>query len=257
MPNDIRRVQLMINIRDMTVTYGGNPIFTNLSIQFEPGKITGIIGPNGAGKSTMIKAMLGLISKQTGEVTLDDKPVTKQLKRVAYVEQRAALDLSFPINVFDTVMTGTYPNLGLFRVPGAKENEAVTKALSDVKLSEFTKRQIGALSGGQLQRVFVARAIVQNADVIILDEPFVGIDMKSEVEIIAILKRWQAAGKTIIVVHHDLNKVTTYFDNLVIIKRGIVAAGPTADVFTKENIANAFSGDLSTILFADKESENA
>lgn len=247
----------MIKVRDMTVAYSGTPIFTNLSITFEPGKITGIIGPNGAGKSTMIKGILGLINKQSGQVTLHDKPITKQLKNIAYVEQRAAIDLTFPINVFDTVLTGTYPNLGLFKVPGLKEKEAANQALVDVKLTEFSKRQIGELSGGQLQRVFVARAIVQKADVIILDEPFVGIDMKSEAEIMTILKRWQSEGKTIIVVHHDLNKVTKYFDNLVIINRGIVASGITTEVFTKENITNAFSGDLSTILFSDKEPKHA
>ena len=231
----------MIKVRNMTVAYGGAPIFTDLSITFEPGKITGIIGPNGAGKSTMIKGILGLIHKQSGQVTLHDKPVSKQLKNIAYVEQRAALDLTFPINVFDTVLTGTYPNLGLFNVPGAKEKSASQQALADVNLSEFSQRQIGELSGGQLQRVFVARAIVQQADVIILDEPFVGIDMKSEAEIMSILKRWQEEGKTIIVVHHDLNKVTKYFDNLVIINRGVVASGTTSEVFTKENITTAFS----------------
>ncbi|CAK1239815.1 metal ABC transporter ATP-binding protein [Fructobacillus tropaeoli] len=243
----------MIKVRDMTVAYDSAPVFTNLSIQFEPGKITGIIGPNGAGKSTMIKGLLGLTSKQSGTATLADQPIAKQLKRIAYVEQRAALDLTFPINVLDTVLTGTYPNLGLFKVPGKKEEEAALAALTDVKLAEFSQRQISELSGGQLQRVFVARAIVQDADVIILDEPFVGIDMKSEADIMAILKKWRAAGKTIIVVNHDLNKVTTYFDDLVIINHGVVAHGQTQDVFTKKNITTAFSGDLSNILFDEEE----
>ncbi|CAK1228809.1 metal ABC transporter ATP-binding protein [Fructobacillus evanidus] len=243
----------MIKVRDMTVAYDSAPVFTNLSIQFEPGKITGIIGPNGAGKSTMIKGLLGLTSKQSGTATLADQPIAKQLKHIAYVEQRAALDLTFPINVLDTVLTGTYPNLGLFKVPGKKEEKAALAALTDVKLAEFSQRQISELSGGQLQRVFVARAIVQDADVIILDEPFVGIDMKSEADIMAILKKWRAAGKTIIVVNHDLNKVTTYFDDLVIINHGIVAQGQTQAVFTKKNIATAFSGDLSSILFDEEE----
>ncbi|GAP03412.1 Mn/Zn ABC transporter ATPase [Fructobacillus pseudoficulneus] len=243
----------MIKVRDMTVAYDSAPVFTNLSIQFEPGKITGIIGPNGAGKSTMIKGLLGLTSKQSGTATLADQPIAKQLKRIAYVEQRAALDLTFPINVSDTVLTGTYPNLGLFKVPGKQEEEAALAALTDVKLAEFSQRQISELSGGQLQRVFVARAIVQDADVIILDEPFVGIDMKSEADIMAILKKWRAAGKTIIVVNHDLNKVTTYFDDLVIINHGVVAQGQTQEVFTKKNITTAFSGDLSNILFDEGE----
>ncbi|WEV53972.1 metal ABC transporter ATP-binding protein [Leuconostocaceae bacterium ESL0723] len=243
----------MIQVRDMTVAYDGQPVFTNLSIQFAPGRITGIIGPNGAGKSTLIKGILGLIDRQSGVVTLNGSPISKQLKQVAYVEQRADLDLTFPINVFDTVLTGTYPNLGLFKVPGKPEKQAAMAALADVKLSEFAQRQIGELSGGQLQRVFIARAIVQNADVIILDEPFVGIDMKSEAEIVAILKQWQSQGKTVIVINHDLNKVTAYFDDLAVIDHGLVAFGKTEDVFTKENVATAFSGDLSTILFDEQE----
>lgn len=244
----------MIDIQDMTVVYDGTPVFKDLSIEFQSGKITGIIGQNGSGKSTLIKGMLGLISTESGDVTLNDQPIEKQLKKVAYVEQRSALDLTFPINVFDTVLMGTYPNLGLFRIPGKKEKELAEQALKDVNLSEFSQRQISELSGGQLQRVFVARAIVQNAEVIILDEPFVGIDMKSEADIMAILKQWKNDGKTIIIVHHDLNKVTSYFDNLVIIKKGegILAHGKTTKVFTKANITAAFSDDLSAILFEKK-----
>ena len=239
----------MIDVRNLTVVYDGNPIFENLNIKFESGKITGIIGQNGSGKSTLIKGMLGLINTQSGEVTLNEEPIDRQLKKIAYVEQRSALDLTFPINVMDTVLMGTYPNLGLFRVPGKKEKQIATEALADVHMSEFSNRQVSELSGGQLQRVFMARAIAQNAEVIILDEPFVGIDMKSEADIIAILKKWKNEDKTIIVIHHDLNKVTEYFDNLTIIKNGIFAYGPTKKVFTQTNISEAFSSDLSSILF--------
>ncbi|MDR3190456.1 MAG: metal ABC transporter ATP-binding protein [Lactobacillaceae bacterium] len=247
----------MIEVTDLTVGYASQPILSNLTINFEPGKITGIIGPNGAGKSTLIKGILGLIKRQGGLVELNGDPIAARLKNIAYVEQRAALDLSFPINVFDTVLTGTYPKLGLFKNPTMVDKKAVEGALNTVKLSDFGERQIGELSGGQLQRVFVARAIVQAADVIILDEPFVGIDMKSEAEIMAVFKAWQAVGKTIIVVHHDLNKVTSYFDNLAIINRGIIAHGPTQEVFNKANITKAFSGDLSAILFEGEERQDA
>ena len=220
----------------MTVGYTSTAVFEDLSVKFEPGKITGIIGPNGAGKSTLIKSILGLIKKQAGDVKLDGQEVSKVRQKTAYVEQRANLDMSFPINVFDVVLTGTYGRLGLFKSPGAKEKAAASDELS----------------GGQLQRVFVARAVVQEAEVVILDEPFVGIDMKSEADIMRILKLWRDQGKTIIVIHHDLNKVTEYFDDLVIMNHGIVAAGPVADVYTRENIGHAFSADLGNVLFEDK-----
>ncbi|MBM7616738.1 iron/zinc/copper transport system ATP-binding protein [Weissella uvarum] len=243
----------MLRADGLTVGYTATPVFEDLSVQFEPGKITGIIGPNGAGKSTLIKAILGMIKKQAGTVTLDGQAVNKVRQKTAYVEQRAHIDMSFPINVFDVVLTGTYGRLGLFKSPGAKEKQQAMDALSDLKLTEFKKRQIGELSGGQLQRVFVARAVVQQAEVVILDEPFVGIDMKSEADIMAILKQWRDQGKTIIVIHHDLNKVSEYFDDLVIMNHGIVAAGPVDEVYTRDNIAHAFSPDLGNVLFDGKE----
>lgn len=242
----------MLEAKGLTVGYTATPVFEDLSVSFDPGKITGIIGPNGAGKSTLIKAILDLIKKQAGDVKLDDQEISKVRQKTAYVEQRANLDMSFPINVFDVVLTGTYGRLGLFKSPGAKEKAAATDALEQLKLSEFKKRQISELSGGQLQRVFVARAVVQQADVVILDEPFVGIDMKSEADIMEILKLWRDQGKTIIVIHHDLNKVSAYFDDLVIMNHGIVAAGPVDEVYTRENIGHAFSADLGNVLFEDK-----
>ena len=169
----------MLKIKELTVAYTSTPVFSDLSVAFSPGKITGIIGPNGAGKSTLIKGALGLI-RRTGESFVDNQPVRRVRRKIAYVEQRAALDLTFPISVFEVVLTGTYGKLGLFKSPGQTERNDVMKALEQVNLTEFRNRQIGELSGGQLQRVFVARAIVQQADVVILDEPFVGIDMKSE-----------------------------------------------------------------------------
>ena len=147
------------------------------------------------------------------------------------------------------VLTGTYGKLGLFKSPGRKERELAIDALKQVNLVEFKNRQIGELSGGQLQRVFVARAIVQQADVVILDEPFVGIDMKSEEEIMNVLRGWRNAGKTIIVVHHDLNKVAAYFDELLIMNHGVIAHGPVSTVYTQENMTRAFSADLSAMLF--------
>ena len=242
----------MIEIRDLTVAYDDTPVFTDVAVQFNAGKITGIIGPNGAGKSTLIKAVLGLIKSQEGTVTYNDRPFSEVQKKVAYVEQRKELDLNFPINVLDVVITGTYGQLGLFRNPGKKEKLASQEALKQVSLEEFASRQIGNLSGGQLQRVFVARTIVQEADIIIMDEPFVGIDLQSETAIMKIMKQWRDDNKTIIVVHHDLNKVSKYFDDLVIMNHGILDYGPTARVYNAQNIEQAFSSDLSDVLFEEE-----
>ncbi|APX71698.1 metal ABC transporter ATP-binding protein [Companilactobacillus allii] len=243
----------MIEIRDLTVAYDDTPVFTDVAVKFNAGKITGIIGPNGAGKSTLIKAVLGLINKQKGTVTYNGRPFSDVQKKVAYVEQRKELDFNFPINVLDVVITGTYGKLSLFKNPGKKEKLASQKALEQVALEEFSKRQIGNLSGGQLQRVFVARAIVQEADIIIMDEPFVGIDLQSETAIMKIMKQWRDDNKTIIVIHHDLNKVSRYFDDLVIMNHGILDYGPTARVYNAQNIEHAFSPDLSEVLFETQE----
>lgn len=239
----------MFKIDKLTVAYQGELILNQLSIAFQKGKITGIIGPNGAGKSTLIKGALGLTSSKSGQASLDGKPLSKLKEKIAYVEQRAAVDLTFPISVFDVVLTGTYPKIGLFKSPGVAEKQAALAALKQVDLLAFKDRQIGSLSGGQLQRVFVARAIVQDAEVVILDEPFVGIDMASEQSIMSILKRWCTKGKTIIVVNHDLNKVTQYFDDLIIMNRGIVANGPVGATYTKANIQKAYSSDFVDLLF--------
>ncbi len=153
----------MLQLTDLTVAYDATPVFTDATVTFDAGKITGIIGPNGAGKSTLIKAALGLIKKQHGTATFNDRPLSVFKRRIAYVEQRKDLDLTFPISAFDVVLTGTYARLGLFNHPGREEKVQAKTALEQVELSAFGQRQIGNLSGGQLQRVFVARAIVQDA----------------------------------------------------------------------------------------------
>ncbi|MDR4933688.1 metal ABC transporter ATP-binding protein [Companilactobacillus paralimentarius] len=243
----------MLNVKNLTVAYDDTPVFSDVAVNFNAGKITGIIGPNGAGKSTLVKAILNLIKPQKGTIDYDGQSIERIRKRIAYVEQRKDLDLTFPISVFDLVVTGTYGQLGLFKSPGKKEKQISYDALKKVSLEEFAKRQIGNLSGGQLQRVFIARAIVQEAEVIVLDEPFVGIDLQSETAIMEILKQWQNQGKTIIVIHHDLNKVTKYFDDLVILNHGIVDFGPTREVYNSINMESAFSADLSSVLFQGKE----
>jgi ABC-type Mn/Zn transport systems, ATPase component len=247
----------MLTVKNLTVAYDDTPVFSDVAVNFNAGKITGIIGPNGAGKSTLIKAILDLIKVKQGKIDYNGQPMKAVQKQVAYVEQRKDLDLTFPIDVFDVVLTGTYGKLGLFKSPGKSEKQASRDALAQVSLTKFAKRQIGNLSGGQLQRVFVARAIVQQAEIIILDEPFVGIDLQSETAIMKILKQWRDENKTIIVIHHDLNKVTKYFDDLVILNHGIVDFGPVGEVYTPNNIEKTFSADLSSVLFETKDGESA
>lgn len=232
-----------LTIQQLTVQYQGRTALDIDNLIVPAGKITGIIGPNGAGKSSFIKGILGLVKTKNRSITLGNSAIDEQRKTIAYVEQRSALDLSFPISVLDVVLLGTYPNLGLFKRPGRKEREQALAALEQVQLAEFAQRQIGALSGGQLQRVFIARVLAQKADVIFLDEPFVGIDMTSEQVIIDILKQLKSEGKMIIIVHHDLHKVTRYFDELLILKNKLIAAGPVETTFTKSAIQAAY-GDL-------------
>lgn len=237
-----------IYIEHLTVSYQGQTALDDISLTIPEGKITGIIGPNGAGKSTFLKGMLGLIKTDQRIVFLGKQPLDAKKKHIAYVEQRSALDLSFPINVLEVVLLGTYPKLGLIKRPGKKEKEIASAALETVQLDAFSKRQIGELSGGQLQRVFIARVLAQEADVIILDEPFVGIDITSEKVIMTILKKLKAAGKTILIVHHDLYKVAHYFDELVILNKKLIAAGPVSTTFTNKNIQSAYGETMGDII---------
>ncbi|EOH92792.1 ABC transporter ATP-binding protein [Enterococcus haemoperoxidus ATCC BAA-382] len=237
-----------LTIEHLTVSYQGQKALVDISLQVPAGKITGIIGPNGAGKSTFLKGMLGLLKADSRTVFIGDQPLNTQKKRIAYVEQRSALDLSFPINVLEVVLLGTYPKLGIMKRPGKKEKEEALASLKTVQLEEFAKRQIGELSGGQLQRVFIARVLAQKADIIILDEPFVGIDMTSEKVIMDILKQLKEAGKTILIVHHDLHKVAHYFDDVIILKKKLIANGPVVTTFTNKNIQLAYGDTMGDII---------
>ncbi|NYS48467.1 metal ABC transporter ATP-binding protein [Streptococcus danieliae] len=242
---------MTLKITNLSLAYDGQAIFQNLSLDLSPGSITGMIGPNGAGKSSLVKAMLGLVARENGQVQFNNQPLDLRKHRIAYVEQRKNLDLTFPIQVKTLVETGSYGQLGLFRKPGAREKAASRKAMQQVQIEDLADRQIGQLSGGQLQRAFVARAILQDADLIILDEPFVGIDAESEAQIMKILRLWKDEGRTILVIHHDLSKVHDYFDELILMNRGIIQAGPSQQVFTAENLAQVFNPDFATIYFQE------
>lgn len=237
-----------VQIENLTVSYGGKTALDQVTLELESGTITGIIGPNGAGKSTLIKGMMKLVHVEQGRVMVNGHAVEKERKNIAYVEQRSALDLSFPISVYDTVLLGTYPKLPLMKRPGRMEKQKAAAALETVKMTDYADRQIGALSGGQLQRVFIARALAQDAEIFLLDEPFVGIDMVSENLIMEILYALRDQGKIIAIVHHDLHKVEEYFDNVVILNRRLITSGSVKEHFTTENIRQAYGDTLGPIL---------
>lgn len=238
-----------IEVEKLTVAYQGKVALQDISLEISSGQITGIIGPNGAGKSSLIKGSLGLVETvEKKPVQVFGEPLDNKRSKVAYVEQRNSLDLSFPISVIQTVLLGTYPNLGYFHRPGAKEKKLAIQALETVGMSAYADRQIGELSGGQLQRVFIARALAQEAEILLLDEPFIGIDAVSEKLIVSLLKQLKAEGKTVVIVHHDLHKVREYFDHVIILDRVLIANGPTETVFTTENIQKAYGDSMGDVL---------
>lgn len=234
----------MVNVQDLSVSYYGNEVVRNISFSFQTGNLIGIIGPNGAGKSTLMKAILGLIPRDSGIVEICGQPVKNVRKNIAYVPQRSNIDWDFPILVRDTVLLGTYPNLGLFRRPGKAEKEWAYHCLEKVGMQDYSKRQIAELSGGQQQRVFLARALAQKADFFFLDEPFVGIDVASEEMIIKILKDLRDEGKTVFVVHHDLTKVEDYFNELILMNKELIESGPVQNVIRPELMSRAYSMDF-------------
>jgi len=230
----------VIEVKHLTVSYFGNEVIQDVSFSFEIGKLVGIIGPNGAGNSTLLKAMLGLIAHNRGDVFIRGKKIEKFRKKIAYVPQRTSIDWNFPITVRDTVLLGTYPALGLFALPLKREKILADECLRKVGMDSYGDRQISELSGGQQQRVFLARALAQQADFLFLDEPFVGIDMASEKMIIDILHELRDWGKTIFIVHHDLTKVEQYFDEIILLNRKIIGAGPVREVMQQRLLSEAY-----------------
>ncbi|WP_405169607.1 metal ABC transporter ATP-binding protein [Paenibacillus sp. FSL H3-0286] len=237
-----------MEIRNLNVDYFGNSALENVNIDIPFGYTIGIIGPNGAGKSTFIKSLLEVIKKRTGSVMVEGKDISEYKRKIAYVPQKNDIDLSFPITVRDTVLTGTYPNLRIFQRPGKTERQRVKECMAMVDISDLANKQISNLSGGQLQRVFIARALAQQANVFFLDEPFVGIDLVSEKIIVKLLKQLREEGKTILIVHHDLHEVEEYFDKVIILNKKLIAFGDVKDTFTPENILSAYGASLGNLV---------
>ncbi|WMB28514.1 metal ABC transporter ATP-binding protein [Streptococcus didelphis] len=223
----------MIRIENLSVSYQANQkAIDNITLTIKPNEIIGIVGPNGAGKSTLMKAILHLVDS-SGKILINDQELNRSGHIIAYVEQRSDIDYNFPITVKECVSLGTYAYLGPFHKVGKREYQKVNHYLKEVGLEDFANRPINSLSGGQFQRMLMARCLIQERDFIFLDEPFVGIDSVSEDIIIKLLKELKEAGKTILIVHHDLNKVEDYFDSLILLNKKLITYGPVAEAFTK------------------------
>lgn len=231
-----------IEVEDLTVAYQEKPVLWDVDVKVPRGVLLAIVGPNGAGKSTLLKSILGLVKPAAGTVMVFGESYESQRKRVAYVPQRGSVDWDFPTTALDVVMMGRYGHLGWLRRPGQKEKQLSLDALRKVGMQDYSNRQISQLSGGQQQRVFLARALVQDADIYIMDEPFAGVDTTTEKAIISLLQNLRKNGKTVIVVHHDLQTVKEYFDWVMLVNVRKIALGPVHHTLTKENLIKTYGG---------------
>ncbi len=234
-----------VRVEDLTVAYGDKPVLWDVDMEVQAGVLMAVIGPNGAGKTTLIKAIMGLVQPVAGYVSIFGKPYLDQRRLVGYVPQRNSVDWDFPTSVLDVVMMGRYGVLGWLSRPGRAERKAAMEALTKVGMADLAGRQISQLSGGQQQRVFLARALVQDARVYLMDEPFQGVDATTERAIVTLLKEMRSEGKTVLVVHHDLQTVPEYFDWVTLLNVRCVACGPVEEVFIDRNLRLAYGGRVS------------
>jgi manganese/zinc/iron transport system ATP- binding protein len=234
-------------IDDLTVAYHRKPVLWDVDLALPEGRLIAVVGPNGAGKSTLIKAALNLIPRASGTVSIYGKPYETQRHLVGYVPQRESVDWDFPVSALDVVAMGLYRRVGWFRPVGRRHKEAALRELEKVGMAPYARRQISQLSGGQQQRVFLARALAQDARLYFMDEPFAGVDVATEKAIVALLKELKSVGKTCVVVHHDLQTVPAYFDHVILLNMRVVASGPTAEVFTEENLKKTYGGKLTLL----------
>ena len=229
-----------LSVQDLTVAYEREVALWDIHFSVPEGKLAGILGPNGAGKSTLLRAVMGLVTKRTGRIEIFEKPFAQSRQSVAYVPQKESIDWDFPVSVYELVLMGCYGRLGLFRRPSKQDKRRVEEALKTVEMQEYSHRQIGQLSGGQQQRIFFARALVQEAQLYLMDEPFAGVDARTEALIFSLLKKLTAQGRTIIIVFHNLYEATKYFDWLLLLNKRLISAGPIDKVFTEENLKQTY-----------------
>lgn len=239
--------EVSIEVHNLTVSYDGGPVLWDIDFELPQGQIIGVIGPNGSGKTTLLKAIMGLLEPSSGFIKIFDKPLDEVREKVAYVPQRESVDWDFPASVFDVVLMGRYRKKNLLKRTNHADIEIANQCIEKVGLTEFKNRQISQLSGGQQQRVFIARALAQKADVYLMDEPFVGVDAATESSILNLLQEMKAEGKTVLIIHHDLQTVSEYFDYLVLLNTRLIAKGNLQEVLTKENLSNAYGGQLTLL----------
>lgn len=239
--------QSPLSVHAMTVAYHKKPVLWDVDYDAPANKLIAIVGPNGAGKSTFIKSCLGLIPKASGLVEFWGQPYRKARSRIGYVPQRESVDWDFPVSALDVVCMGRYRRIGWCKPITRKHKQAALDCLDLVGMRDFANRQISQLSGGQQQRVFLARALAQEAELYFMDEPFAGVDAATERAIIQVLRELKDSGKTVIVVHHDLQSVPEYFDEVILLNMRVVASGPVKEVFTKENLNKTYGGRLTLL----------
>lgn len=236
-----------IEFHDLTVSYDKKPVLWNIDMTLPQGALIGVVGPNGAGKSTLIKAAMGLLPLGSGYVRLFNQDLDQVRNRVSYVPQRESVDWDFPTSVMDVVLMGRYGKLGLFKRPSKVDKEIAASCLHQVGMGAFSGRQISQLSGGQQQRVFLARALAQEADLYFMDEPFAGVDAATETAILNILRDLTKSGKTVVVVHHDLQSAAEFFDWVVLLNLRLVASGPINEVFNNKLLQDTYGGKLTVL----------
>lgn len=236
-----------LEVHNLTVSYHRKPVLWDVDFTLPQGKIIGIVGPNGSGKTTLLKTVMGLLKPDSGYAEMLGSRLENVREKIAYVPQRESVDWDFPASVMDVVLMGRYRKGNLFKRLSRDDKRIATEALEKVNLLEFANRQISQLSGGQQQRVFIARSLAQQADVYLMDEPFVGVDAATEDSILELLSEMRAQGKTVIIVHHDLQTAQNYFDWIVLLNTRLVKCGPTQEVFTEENLKEAYGGRLNLL----------
>lgn len=245
-----KKLDYAVHIEDLTVAYDSKPVLWDIDLDIPQGKLMAVVGPNGAGKTTLLKAMLGLLVPVTGTVNFfkeKENNLRKLKNKVAYVPQSGSVDWDFPATVLDIVLMGCYGRLGFIRRPGKEEKEMAMECLQKVGMEAFHNRQISQLSGGQQQRVFLARALMQTADIYFMDEPFKGVDIQTEKAIVQLLKELRGSGKTVVVVHHDLQTVKEYFDWVTLINIKVIASGPVEEVFHESNLKKAYRSSVNLL----------
>jgi manganese/zinc/iron transport system ATP- binding protein len=236
-----------LSIHDLTVAYNRKPVLWDVDYEAPDRALIAIVGPNGAGKSTLIKAVLGLVPAASGLVEVYGRPVARQRRLIGYVPQRGSVDWDFPVSALEVVAMGRYGRIGWLRPVTRRHREAARACLDQVGMADLAERQISQLSGGQQQRVFLARALAQEATLYFMDEPFAGVDAATETAIVEVLHRLKDEGRTVVVVHHDLQTVPEYFEHVLLLNGRVIAAGPVAEAFTPDNLRRTYGGRLTLL----------